>query len=79
VGAVYLVLLVLGATGFFALRGRGRSFPWFAALLGLSLAAAAAMYWGHTRHRLPFDVALAILSGVGVVRLFRRRGAVEDG
>jgi hypothetical protein len=34
-----------------------------ALLLAFAIAAQAAIFWGHTRHRLPFDVCLAVLAG----------------
>jgi 4-amino-4-deoxy-L-arabinose transferase-like glycosyltransferase len=75
--AVYLLVLPLAAWGAISLRRRGvRLYPMLAPLVLVTITAIIS--FGIFRFRMPADVALVVLGGVGVDALLRARSGAES-
>jgi 4-amino-4-deoxy-L-arabinose transferase-like glycosyltransferase len=68
---VYVVPLYLAAA--FGLFYASSAFAWLAGLLLAYNTAAAMLFAGTTRYRVPYDFLLALLAGAGIERLLRAR------
>ena len=74
--AVYLLVLPLAAWGAIALRRRGvRLYPMLAPLVLVMITVIIS--FGIFRFRMPADVALVVLGGVGIDALLRARSVPD--
>ncbi|MBK9178114.1 MAG: glycosyltransferase family 39 protein [Acidimicrobiales bacterium] len=77
--AMYYVLVPVAGYGLYVLHRRGVTIVPFVALLAVATLTAAVSF-GITRYRVPGDVALVVLAGVGVDAFVRARSsAPADG
>jgi 4-amino-4-deoxy-L-arabinose transferase-like glycosyltransferase len=76
--AAYAVLMPLAIVGAIMLRRRGTSIVIFVGLAALVTAVAVYSY-GATRFRMPAEVAIVLLAGVALDRIFRPAGLGRPG